>query len=47
MKLIPQQAIIDHDAILKAFIAKDAEALHKTILQSYEGWISMLNHKNQ
>ena len=45
MKTIPQQAIADHENILKAFIAKDKEALLSAVQQSLKGWISNLNQK--
>jgi len=45
MKNIPQQAVTDHENILKAFIAKDKEALLSAVEQSFKGWILNLNQK--
>ena len=45
MKNIPQQAIADHENILRAFIAKDKEALLNAVRQSFKGWISNLSQR--
>jgi len=45
MKNIPKQAVTDHETILKAFVAKDREALMSAVKQSFKGWVSSLEQK--
>ncbi len=43
MKEIPQRAVADHEKILQAFLARDPRALRQAVLESFDGWASMLN----
>ncbi|MDL2318147.1 FadR family transcriptional regulator [Eubacteriales bacterium OttesenSCG-928-A19] len=36
--IVPQQAVSDHRKIYDAFIAKDEAALHRAVLDSFQGW---------
>ena len=43
MKEIPQRAVADHEKILQAFLAHDPKMLQQAVLESFDGWVSMLN----
>ena len=44
MRIIPYQAIKDHQKIMDAFIEKDRQKLEQAVLASFEGWNTALMH---
>lgn len=42
MKHIPERAVQDHEAILQAFLKKDATTMQHAIHESFAGWRSMM-----
>lgn len=45
MKRIPERAVTDHEAILAAFLSKDEGRLLKALMDSFEGWMSMMEDR--
>lgn len=43
MKQIPERAVRDHEEIYQAFIRRDPVKLQQAVLNSFDGWVSMMD----